>query len=448
VPPSITLALGLIVIATAVLAIARRVDVRLVMFLAALAMGSVAGNPLAILRTFFATLSSEKFIVPICSAMGFAYVLRHTGCDQHLVQMLVKPLRRVRPLLIPGAVCVGFVVNASVISQASTAVAVGTVLVPLLQAARLTPTTVGATLLLGSSLGGELLNPGAPEVGTVAGTLGVEPRDSVQALAPLLFVQLGVATVLFWLACLRAEARVKSDAPEVDPTEGPVADDPTFRVNVFKAVVPLVPLALLMVVGPPFNLLHVPKGWLTDGAGSGAEGVRLIGALMLLGAALAVLAEPKAAGVSAKLFFEGAGYAFTNIVAVIVTAQCFGKGVELIGLSEQIGALVAGSRSWLWPCAAALALAFAALCGSGMAATTSLFPFFAVEGIGTGVLLRVGAVVSIAAAAGRTMSPVAAVVLMCAALTGSQPLAIARRVALPLLAATVATAAVAAGITR
>ena len=117
-PPSITLALGLIVIATAVLAIARRVDVRLVMFLAALAMGSVAGNPLAVLRTFFATFSSEKFIVPICSAMGFAYVLRHTGCDQHLVQMLVKPLRRVRPLLIPGAVCVGFVVNASVISQA------------------------------------------------------------------------------------------------------------------------------------------------------------------------------------------------------------------------------------------------------------------------------------------------------------------------------------------
>ena len=212
----------------------------------------------------------------------------------------------------------------------------------------------------------------------------------------------------------------------------------------FKALVPLVPVVLLTVVGPPFNLLQVPKGWLTDGATSSAEGVRLIGALMLLGAALAVLAEPKSARASAKLFFEGAGYAFTNIVAVIVTAQCFGKGVELIGLSEQIGSLAAGSRSWLWPCAAGLALAFAALCGSGMAATTSLFPFFAVEGIGVPVLLRVGAVVSIAAAAGRTMSPVAAVVLMCAALTGSDPLAIARRVALPLLVATVATTAVAA----
>jgi DcuC family C4-dicarboxylate transporter len=48
--------------------------------------------------------------------------------------------------------------------------------------------------------------------------------------------------------------------------------------------------------------------------------------------------------------------------------------------------------------------------------------------------VQVGAVVSLSAAAGRTMSPVAAVTLMCAALTGTDPLALVRRVALPLLA--------------
>ncbi|MFO0825685.1 MAG: hypothetical protein U0792_21620 [Gemmataceae bacterium] len=47
-------------------------------------------------REFLATFSNEKFVVPICSAMGFAYVLRHTGCERHLVLLLVKPLRRVR----------------------------------------------------------------------------------------------------------------------------------------------------------------------------------------------------------------------------------------------------------------------------------------------------------------------------------------------------------------
>jgi DcuC family C4-dicarboxylate transporter len=43
-------------------------------------------------------------------------------------------------------------------------------------------------------------------------------------------------------------------------------------------------------------------------------------------------------------------------------------------------------------------------------------------------------VVSIGAAAGRTMSPVAAVTLMCAALTESNPFQVIRRVAWPLLA--------------
>jgi hypothetical protein len=49
--------------------------------------------------------------------MGFAQVLRYSGCDQHLVQLLVKPIRRVRALLIPGTVAVGCIVNISVRRQ-------------------------------------------------------------------------------------------------------------------------------------------------------------------------------------------------------------------------------------------------------------------------------------------------------------------------------------------
>jgi DcuC family C4-dicarboxylate transporter len=48
--------------------------------------------------------------------------------------------------------------------------------------------------------------------------------------------------------------------------------------------------------------------------------------------------------------------------------------------------------------------------------------------------VHVGAVVSLAAAAGRTMSPVAAVTLLCAALTATSPIDLVKRVAPPLLA--------------
>src|ERR1700732_2214915 len=155
---------GMVVMGLAIYAVIHKIDVRLALTLAALALGCLAGQQQLIVREFLATFSKEKFVVPICSAMGFAYVLRHTGCDQHLVQLLVKPVRRVRLFLVPGTVLVGFLVNVPIISQTSTAVTIGPVLVPLLRAARLPPATIGAALLLGASLGGELLNPGAPEL--------------------------------------------------------------------------------------------------------------------------------------------------------------------------------------------------------------------------------------------------------------------------------------------
>ena len=172
--PYLQLTFGVIIIAAAVYAILKRVDVRLALLLSAMALGAVGGDVPAVARQFFLTLTNEQFVVPICCAMGFAYVMRLSECDQHLVQLLVKPLRRIRVLLIPGAVLVGFLVNIPVVSQTSTVVAIGSVLVPLLRAARISPLTTGAALLLGCSIGGELLNPGAPEFRTISQALSTE----------------------------------------------------------------------------------------------------------------------------------------------------------------------------------------------------------------------------------------------------------------------------------
>ena len=83
------------------------------------------------------------------------------------------------------------------------------------------------------------------------------------------------------------------------------------------------------------------------------------------------------------------------------------------------------------PLAAAVPMAFAAICGSGMASAQSLYSFF--HGPAKALDLdpvSVGALVSLGSAAGRTLSPVAAVTLMCATLTGTNPFTLAKRVAL------------------
>jgi DcuC family C4-dicarboxylate transporter len=438
-----TALLSLVVIVVVVGAIMRRAEVRLTLLLGALALGALAGRPLVIVQSFLDYFTREQFLLPIGCCVGFAYVLRHTGCDEHLVQLLVRPLRGVRPLLIPGVVLVGVLVNVPVISQAATAVVIGSVLVPVLRAARISPVTCGSALLLGASLGGELLNPGAPEFRTITNELNsrlkehpdapeVRAIDCVAHTGRLLLVHLAVTVPLFWWLCARAEAR-QAPAPKPEVKE---AEQPPFRINLLKALVPLLPLALLFLTAlpPPLRALTVPREWLVPGK-RGSFDSRLIGAAMLIGVVAAALTDlHKAKGV-ALAFFQGAGYAFSNVVSIIVCANCFGEGVKESGLAAHLERAIAIIPHLLFPTAAVLPAGFAWVCGSGMASTQSVYRFFvpSAESMGQDPL-EVGAVVSLAAAAGRTLSPVAAVVLLCAQMTATEPLALVRRAALPVLA--------------
>jgi DcuC family C4-dicarboxylate transporter len=278
----------------------------------------------------------------------------------------------------------------------------------------------------------------------------------------LLLVQLGVVLMVFWYSSWRAERKQSDSASAPQPT----GDEPVFRVNLLKAAMPLVPLVLLFLTGPPLRLIEVPRDWLADRVPAplpSTEGLseetaavlkesharaertaseqansRLIGVAMMIGVLLTSLVAYSTAGQTAKAFFEGTGYAFTHIISLIVVATCFGKGVELVGLDKLLGEVLKSVPMLLLPAAGAMPWAFALLCGSGLATTQSLYGFFVEPAQALGVDPKhVGAVISIAAAAGRSMSPVAAVTLLSASLTGADPLALVRRVAMPVLVALV-----------
>src|SRR5262249_32845816 len=129
---------------------------------------------------------------------------------------------------------------------------------------------------------------------------------------------------------------------------------------------------------------------------------------------------------------------FAHIISLIVAASCFGAGIELIGIARLIGDTIEAAPVLLLPAAGLLPMGFAILCGSGMATTQSLFGFFAVPALGLGVdPAHAGAVVPLSPAAARTWSPFAVFVLMGAAMTGTAPFDLVKRLALPLLAAVV-----------
>lgn len=447
------LAIGFLIVLVAAVAVVRGNEVRLVLLTAAILMASAVGSRDAlsrwdpgdiivawssIFRVFLSTFSNEKFVVPICTAMGFAYVLRHTECDQHLVRLLVRPFRRVRLLLVPATVAIGFVVNIPLVSQTSTAVAVGTVLVPLLRAAGISSPTSASALALGASIGGELLNPAAPELLSVARILerdlpAASSRDCVVQVNRLVWWYLGIVTAIFWF---QTWPRERSNDAILDSTDERNALQ---SVRLDKAMIPFLPLVLLFLTSPAFGVVHVPKDWLTGPKDAETFDSRLIGAAMLIGSIAAAVTMPKAMGRSVAAFFEGAGYGFTNIIGLIVAASCFGEGIRLLGGHSLIGQLVRHVPSALVPLAIFLPMGFAVLSGSGMAATQSLFEFYrsAIQMTGADPF-RIGALVSLGAAAGRTMSPVAAVVLMCTRMTGTEPFQVTRRLAWPLLAGLIA----------
>lgn len=438
--------LGIIVIALAAWAVLREYEVRLVLMIAALSLGAIALNPQAIVREFVITLTNEKFIIPLCCGMGFARVLQHTGCDQHLVRLLVKPLTYVRFLLIPGTVVVGFFVNMPIVSQTSTAVTIGSVIIPLLRASGISPITTGAALLLGSSIGGELLNPGAPELLTTIEesqkALRKHPESSwtaddvtsercVRRIIPFNFLGLAIGTCVFWYLAIRRERMLANES-----ADAPAPNDIAMPVNYLKAIVPLVPLLFLYLCSYPFELFEIDHAWLQSSERPDPKtfNTRLIGLAMLLGVVAAIIASRDKFRETASTFFEGAGYGYANIVSLIVVARCFGVAIENVGIAQRLGAAIELWPDALLPTVGIFSVAFAALCGSGMATAQSLFGFFAEPSIKLDIdPTHTGAVLSIASAAGRTMSPVAAVTLMCAKMTGTKPMELSKAVVIPLL---------------
>jgi C4-dicarboxylate transporter, DcuC family len=415
---------GLLILVLVLFALARGFEVRLVLLLASFALAALHRQAEQILITFFQGLADATSIVPICSAMGFAVVLKAFECDKHLVRALSTPLLYARWLVIPGTILIGFVVNITIISQTSTSLAVGTVLIPLLLSLGLSGKVIGAALLLGASIGGELLNPGAPELVAIAKKLDIQSTTLTPAIASVVFIHLAVAIISFLL--LRRSELKLSHSQQVVATES---------IHWLKAIVPIVPIALLFLFGPPLDLFHFPKDWLVGPKeAAGLYSPRLIGLSMLCGCVVACLAVPKQAGSVARHFFEGAGFGYAHIISLIVIAKCFSEGIKLSGITDLIGHLAEALPVLLLPLAAILPCLLAFLSGSGIGATQGLYPMLADAAIAQQIdPVQVGVLCCIGAAAGRTMSLVAAVTLMCSQLTESKPSELSKRVVWPLV---------------
>src|SRR4051794_38640874 len=190
------LLLSLLVIAGAIYLLARRVEVRLVLLGAGLLLSVLAWKPLLIPDTFTRAMVAGM-VAPICTAMGFATVLSATGCDRHLVHLLLAPIRRARWLVVPGGIVTAYLINMAVRSKPSRAAGGGPILGPLRAAAGGAREIGGAALVLGAFFGGALLNPAAQDVRARAGVATLPAPALSARVIPAGLAGLLVAAVTF-----------------------------------------------------------------------------------------------------------------------------------------------------------------------------------------------------------------------------------------------------------
>lgn len=410
-----SLLLGLAIVAGTIYLLARRAEVRLVLLGSGFVMAALAGQPLLIPDTF-ARAMVAGVVAPICTAMGFAAVLSATGCDRHLVAALTAPLSRAGALLLPGSVLAAYLVNLAVPSQASTAAALGPVLLPLLRGAGFSPLVAAATLVLGASFGGDLLNPGAQDIQAVAGSTGLEAVTIHQRILPasLAGVVTAALAMQLWHGHERSAPAVHAEPLHLDPV---------------RAFVPLLPVTLLLLAhaGTPGLgwLLTASEG--TVGAGLGVVTAMLIGVL-----AAALLSWRELRAVS-KSFFEGMGHAYASVISLTIAAQCFGAGLKAIGLAQALLELVGDNRSLAVVLAFGFPWALAFLSGSGSGPILTFAQTFLgrIDPAHNPPLLA--ALACLGGAFGRTTSPVSAVVIYTAGLAEVEPLKLVRTLARPLL---------------
>jgi DcuC family C4-dicarboxylate transporter len=433
-PQTLSLAIASLIVVAGILLVVRRFDVRLVLFASGVLLASLAGKPLAALDKFTESMVNPAFVVPICCAMGFAHVVKATGCDVHLVHLLVAPLRRMGALVPPLAIFVPFIVNTAITSQSSTAATVGPVLLPLLLATGLTPVKAGVALLIGSSVGGELLNPAAPEIAAIEKASGVETLTVIGRMLPVSLTVALVAALLYWWGLRQpdppAEAVGRKREDSLSSSLGgisvPNISEKEAPIQLLKAAIPLTPIALLMLDGH-FHLFPRPadesawKEWIP------------IGYAMLIGTGLAMATAPKRISENTVAFFQGQGFAYAYIISLIVAALTFVEGLKQSGLMGLLLNTVAGNSALVVPAAVILPGSMALLTGSGIAPSVTFIETFLPHAAAWPVdPADLGIIAAQAAAIGRTLSPAAAVVMVCGILTGVPPLALLRRAAVPL----------------
>jgi len=399
--------LGICVLLATIYLLVKRYETRMILFCSGVIMSFIGGQFFAPFSAFSQSMHETKLFESIIAVMGFAMVMKLTQCDKHLINLLIKPLRKAGPLLIPASVLVTLFINVSITSSAGCSAAVGAILIPLMMAAGIHPAIAGACIYAGTY--GAMFNPGYPQVALIVSVADATPVDIVgnHFLALLLSGIIG-AVSLWIIAYLKNE-----HTGYVMPNMIPDSEQPSFKIKYHYAVVPLIPIFILVTgnmgiipLFKPFSISHA----------------------MIIGVFCAFFVTRTNPQEISKEFWHGAGDAFGHVFGIIICALVFVNGLQSMGMIQALIGLMIDVPSIAKLSSGIGPFLLGVMSGSGDAASVAFNKAVTIHAADFGLSpMSMGSMAAIGGALGRTMSPVAGGMIICAALAGVSPMETAKR---------------------
>lgn len=418
---TITTWFAVVVVGVMIWALIARHETRFVLITAGLALTLLVMKPMVALDAFAKAMTSPGLVEAICSAMGFAFVLTYTRCDEHLVTLLAKPLARMGLLMIPlGAALTAFI-NTAIPSAAGCAAAVGSTMIPLMMRTGIRPAGAAATVLVGTY--GSMLSPGLSHNAFVAKLAKMDIMSLIQLHAPysLMVIGIGVVGVTIVTFALGDHRGGAADAAAAEKKA-----DAIVQPNILYAIVPFVPLTLLILGNTAVPVLKMG-----------------VAQAMVIGAIVALLVTRASPSKLTTEFFGGMGKGYGDIIGIIIAAGVFAAGLKAAGLIDVlIDGLKHSNEFARWGGSLGPFL-MAVFSGSGDAAALAFNEAVTPHAAQFGMKIpQLGMLSAISGGLGRTMSPIAGVVIVVSGLAMVSPLEVVKRTAPAMIVAVIALALV------
>ena len=394
--------IGAIVVIAVIYLLLKRHESRMVLIGAGILMAIVAGKPMSALDAFAKSMTNAGLITSVCSCMGFALVMKYTGCDKHLVELIGKLLKKMGFLLIPGATIATFIVNIAIPSAAGCTAAVGVILIPILMSAGVHPAMAAAAVKSGTF--GSMLSPGLVHNAVIAKLANVPVTEVISRhMASDVFGMLIAAATLTVLAIVLKENKGH------EPETAQISND--FNVKLIYAAMPLLPVIILLLGSTkvvPALAMGVPNA-------------------MLIGAIVSLLITRSNPTELTKSFFDGMGNAYANIIGIIISVGVFVAGLDALGLVKALIATMLNSTGIIKVAATFGPFLLALISGSGdatVAFNEAVTPHAAEFGLRA---IDMGSMASLAGTLGRTISPIAGATIIAAGIAGVDPMEVCKR---------------------